>query len=129
MRNSLLALALLVFSAGSLGAQTRELTDSLNGEDGAPLLTSANRVWVRDGLTLRPEFSVTLLSNYESGRNSMSAGIVRAVCEIYRIPPSWLLGIDDELYHKSTVNGRHVEIREKSPSIASPLSDIEKEEL
>ena len=51
---------------GSLGALTRELTDSLNGEDGAPLLTSANRVWVRDGLTLRPEFSVTLLSNYES---------------------------------------------------------------
>lgn len=68
------------------------------------------------------------LSNYESGRNSMSAGIVRAVCEIYCIPPSWLLGIDDELYHKATVNGRHIEIREKSPSIASPLDDVEGEE-
>lgn len=68
------------------------------------------------------------LSNYESGRNSMSAGIVRAACEIYGIPPSWLLGIDDELYHKSTVNGRRIEIREKSPSIASPLNDVEGEE-
>lgn len=68
------------------------------------------------------------LSNYESGRNSMSAGIVRAVCEIYRVPPSWLLGIDDELYHKATVNGRRIEIREKSPSIASPLDDAEGEE-
>lgn len=68
------------------------------------------------------------LSNYESGRNSMSAGIVRAVCEVYHIPPSWLLGIDDELYHKSTVNGRRIEIREKSPSIASPLDDAELEE-
>lgn len=68
------------------------------------------------------------LSNYESGRNSMSAGIVRAVCEIYGIPPSWLLGINDELYHKSTVNGRRIEIREKSPSIASPLDDVEGEE-
>ena len=68
------------------------------------------------------------LSNYESGRNSMSAGNVRAVCEIYRIPPTWLLGIDDELYLKATVNGRHIEIREKSPSIASPLKDVEGEE-
>ena len=68
------------------------------------------------------------LSNYESGRNSMSAGIVRAVCEIYGIPSSWLLGIDDELYHKAAVNGRHIEIREKSPSIASPLDDAEGEE-
>lgn len=68
------------------------------------------------------------LSNYESGRNSMSAEIVRSVCEIYCIPPSWLLGIDDELYHKATVNGRHIEIREKSPIIASPMNDAEEEE-
>lgn len=68
------------------------------------------------------------LSNYESGMTPMSAGIVRAVCEIYGIPPSWLLGIADELHNKATVNGRCIEIWEKSPSIASPLDDAEGEE-
>ncbi len=61
--------AALLFSSdihASLGTLTRELTDALNGENGAPLLTSANRVWLRDGLTLRPDFSVTLLSSYGS---------------------------------------------------------------
>lgn len=61
------------------------------------------------------------VSNYESGKTPMRAGTIRALCETYGVPASWLLGIDDELYHKSTVNGRRLEIREKSPSIRSPL--------
>lgn len=63
------------------------------------------------------------LSNYESGRTPMRAGTIRALCETYGVPASWLLGMDDELYHKSTINGRRLEIREKSPSIKSPLED------
>lgn len=63
------------------------------------------------------------MANYESGKTPMRAGTIRALCETYGVPASWLLGIDDELYHKSTVNGRRLEIREKSPSIGSPLAD------
>ena len=51
---------------GPLGALARELTASLNGKNGAPLLTAANRVWVHKGLTLRPEFAETLCVNYGS---------------------------------------------------------------
>lgn len=61
------------------------------------------------------------LSNYESGKTPMRADVIRSLCEVYKISPSWLLGIDDELYHKSRRNGRTIELREKSPSIQSPL--------
>lgn len=64
------------------------------------------------------------LSNYESGKTPMRAGVIRSLCEVYGIAPSWLLGIDDELYHKSSKNGRTIELREKSPSIKSPLEEI-----
>lgn len=63
------------------------------------------------------------LSNYESGRTPMRADVVRSLCEVYGVSPSWLLGIDNELYHKSNMNGRSVELREKSPSIKSPLEE------
>lgn len=66
------------------------------------------------------------LSNYESGKTPMRADVVRSLCEVYGISPSWLLGIDDELYHKSKVNGRLIELREKSPSIKSPLERKER---
>ena len=61
------------------------------------------------------------LSNYESGRTQMRADVIRSLCEVYAISPSWLLGIDDELYHRSGRNGRVIELREESPSIKSPL--------
>lgn len=61
------------------------------------------------------------LSNYENGKTPMRADVIRSLCEVYGIAPSWLLGIDDELYHKSSRNGRSIELREKSPSITSPL--------
>lgn len=63
------------------------------------------------------------LSNYESGKTTMRADVIRSMCEVYGINPSWLLGIDDELYHKSRRNGRMIELREKSPSIPSPLEE------
>lgn len=63
------------------------------------------------------------LSNYENGKTPMRADVIRSLCEVYGISPSWLLGIDDELYHKSRKNGRMIELREKSPSIQSPLEE------
>ena len=63
------------------------------------------------------------LSNYESGKTPMRADVIRSLCELYGISPSWMLGIDDELYHKSLRNGRMIELREKSPSIQSPLEE------
>jgi len=63
------------------------------------------------------------LSNYESGRTPMRADVVRSLCEVYNISHSWLLGISDELYFKSMIHGRSIELREKSPSIKSPLEE------
>lgn len=63
------------------------------------------------------------LSNYESGKTPMRADVIRSLCEVYGVSPSWLLGIDDELHHKSRMNGRTIELREKSPSIQSPLEE------
>ena len=62
------------------------------------------------------------LSNYESGRTPMRARTLRSICELYGVPASWILGIDDELHHKSTHGGTTMEIREKSRRIPSPLS-------
>ena len=50
----------------SLGELTRNLMPELDGKEGAALLTSANRVWVSDGLTLRPKFNSILLKDYRS---------------------------------------------------------------
>lgn len=63
------------------------------------------------------------LSNYESGKTPMRADVIRSLCEVYGVSPSWLLGIDDELYHKSRMNGRTIELHEKSPTILSPLEE------
>lgn len=63
------------------------------------------------------------ISNYESGRTPMRAGVVRSLCEVYGISPSWLLGMSDELCHRSTHNGRRIELREQSPHIDSPMRD------
>ena len=62
------------------------------------------------------------LSNYESGRTPMRAKAVRSLCELYGVSPSWLLGLDNELYHQSTHDETTIEIREKSRRIPSPLS-------
>ena len=61
------------------------------------------------------------LANYESGRTPMRADVVRSLCEIYCIPPSWALGTIDELHIKRSVDGRAIELVETSPSIKSPL--------
>ena len=60
------------------------------------------------------------LSNYESGRTPMRADVMRMLCEVYRAPAGWLLGMDDRLDHKSSHAGRTLEIHEVSASIASP---------
>ena len=63
------------------------------------------------------------LSNYESGKTPMRADVIRSLCEVYGASPSWLLGIDNKLYHKSMRNGRTIELYEESPSIQSPLEE------
>lgn len=63
------------------------------------------------------------LSNYESGRTPMRAGVVRSLCEVYGILPAWLLGMTDELYYKGNNNGRSIELREQSPSIQPPTCE------
>ena len=63
------------------------------------------------------------LSNYESGKTPMRADVIRSLCELYGISPSWMLGIDNELRHKSMRNGRIIELYERSPSIPSPLEE------
>ncbi len=63
------------------------------------------------------------LSNYESGKTPMRADVIRSLCEIYDIDPSWLLGISDEVRQRSLRNGRTIELYERSPSIPSPLGE------
>lgn len=49
-----------------LGELTQVLTANLDGKDDRPLLTSANRIWVKKGLNLQKKFSEILLQNYKS---------------------------------------------------------------
>lgn len=53
----------------------------------------------------------------------MRADVVRGLCHIYGVDPTWLLGITDKLYLKSTTNGRSFEIHEISLGIPLPLKD------
>ena len=50
----------------SAGALSEELMRELDGRDGRPALTSANRVWVREGLGLLPAFTEILGRDYAS---------------------------------------------------------------
>lgn len=61
------------------------------------------------------------LGNYESGKTSMRTGIIRMLCELYGISPSWLLGMTDEIKITRKVGGRLTEFREESPVIPSPM--------
>ena len=63
------------------------------------------------------------LSNYESGKTPMRADVIRSLCEIYGISPSWLLGTDDSLNFKKVRGGRVMELHETSLSIKSPLGE------
>ena len=65
------------------------------------------------------------LANYESGRTPMRAGVVRLLCDVYGISPSWLLGMTNELFFKGKKNGRSIELREQSPNIQSPMCEEE----
>ena len=56
----------------SIYALTQDLTSELNGKNGAALLTSANRVWLQDEITLRPEFNSILLRDYRSTAAKMN---------------------------------------------------------
>lgn len=60
------------------------------------------------------------MSNYESGKTPMRADVVRLLCELYGIPPSWALGINDELHIKASIRGRTIELTETSAPIESP---------
>lgn len=62
------------------------------------------------------------LSNYESGRTPMRAKVLRSLCDLYEVSPSWLLGLDNELYHKSKNDGVTITVHETSRTIPSPLS-------
>lgn len=62
------------------------------------------------------------LCNYESGRTPMRAEVVRSLCEVYGVPPTWLLGTTDKLDLKRTTNGRSLEIHVVSPSITLHLA-------
>ena len=61
------------------------------------------------------------LGNYESGRTSMRAAIIRDMCELYGINPSCLLGMTDEITITSKVGGRLTQFREESQVIPSPM--------
>ena len=61
------------------------------------------------------------LGNYESGRTSMRASIIREMCELYGINPSWLLGITDEITIRWEVGGLLTEFKEQSFPIPSPM--------
>lgn len=61
------------------------------------------------------------LGNYEGGRTSMRASIIRGMCELYGISPSWLLGMTDEITITNKVGGRITEFKEQSLPIPSPM--------
>lgn len=78
------------------------------------LFMSQNKVAAKLGVTRQT------LANYESGKTPMRADVVRLLCEVYGVTPSWVLGIDDTLELKTEVEGREIELRETSPHIESP---------
>lgn len=61
------------------------------------------------------------LNNYEGGRTSMRTDIIRMLCELYGVTPSWLLGMTDEITITSKIGGRLTQFREESPVIPSPI--------
>ena len=61
----------------SIYALTQDLTSELNGKNGAALLTSANRVWLQNEITLRPEFNSILLHDYRTTAAKMTAQPIR----------------------------------------------------
>lgn len=61
------------------------------------------------------------MSRYESGKSPMTAVAVRTLCELYQVPPSWLLGEVDELDVLVSRDGRAMHVHEVSPSMCSPL--------
>lgn len=60
------------------------------------------------------------LANYESGKTPMRADVVRLLCEVYEVPPAWVLGMTNDLHLRVNLGGRSIDLTEISPSIQSP---------
>ena len=63
------------------------------------------------------------LGSYESGLTPMRADVVRSLCEVYRVPSSWMLGMTDGLHCKWKRGGRMIELNEQSKHIESPIQE------
>lgn len=56
----------------SMGRVMSDLHLTLDGRDDNPLLRSANRIWLNDGLTLRQAFAETLRADYAGGAETLN---------------------------------------------------------